>query len=143
MINFIVHIPSARDVLSYNEYICHEDGNPFNCYDLGKVESAIHSAFYPGSAPFVHGGIAKMAGALCFYLLKAHAFMDGNKRTATVIAIVFMNKHGWTLKYPSSEIDDSNALADIIDSCAASKVSKEELIEWFDTHKVLYEESES
>lgn len=110
------------------------------CYDIGKVESAIHSAFYPGSTPFVHGEIAKMAGALCFYLLKAHAFMDGNKRTATVVAIVFMNKHGWTLNCPFNEDDDSNALADIIDACAASKISKEELIQWFDTHKVLTEE---
>jgi len=66
--------------------------------------------------------------------------MDGNKRTATVVAIVFMNKHGWTLNCPFNEDDDSNALADIIDACAASKISKEELIQWFDTHKVLTEE---
>lgn len=140
MINIVIHIPASQDVLNYNEYICREDGNPFHCYDIGKVESAIHSAFYPGSAPFVHGGIAKMAGALCFYLLKAHAFMDGNKRTATVVALVFMNKHGWTLEYPSNEETDSNALSDIIDSCAASNTSKDELIGWFELHKKIFEE---
>lgn len=140
MINFIVHIPTTQDVLNYNEYICREDGNPFHCYDVGKIESAIHSAFYPGSPPFVHGGIAKMAGALCFYLLKAHAFMDGNKRTATVIAIVFLNKHGWSLKYAYNEEDNSNALADIIEDCASSNVTKEELIKWFEIHKIILED---
>lgn len=137
MINFTVYAPNADDVLNLNEYICEQDSNPFHCYGIGKVESAIHSAFYPGSAPFVHGGIAKIAGALCFYLLKSHAFMDGNKRTAAIAATVFMNKHGWDLVYPFDEEQDTNALADIIDSCAASRITKEQLIEWFENHKMV------
>jgi death-on-curing protein len=140
MINFTVYEPIAEDVLELNAYICAEDSNPFHCYGIGKVESAIHSAFYPGSAPFVHGGIAKIAGALCFYLLKSHAFMDGNKRTAAIAATLFMNKHGWDLVYPFDVEQDTNALADIIDSCAASKVDKEQLIEWFENHKRVLED---
>lgn len=140
MISLVVHAPSANDILNLNEYICNEDSNPFHCFDIGKVESAIHSAFYPGSPPFVHGGIAKISGALCFYLLKAHAFMDGNKRTAAIASLVFMNKHGWDLEYPFNEDQDSNALADIIEACAASIVTKEKLIDWFETHKKILEE---
>lgn len=140
MINFTVYAPIAEDVLELNAYICVEDSNPFHCYGIGKVESAIHSAFYPGSAPFVHGGIAKIAGALCFYLLKSHAFMDGNKRTAAITATLFMNKHGWDLVYPFDVEQDTNALADIIDSCAASKIDKEQLIEWFENHKKVLDD---
>lgn len=44
-----------------------------------KVESAVSSAFYSGSYPFAHGGIGRVAGALCFYLDKCHAFFDGKK----------------------------------------------------------------
>jgi len=36
MINFVVHVPSAHDVLNYNEYICREDGNPFIATILAK-----------------------------------------------------------------------------------------------------------
>lgn len=140
MINFTVYAPKAEDILNLNEYICAQDSNPFHCYGIGKVESAIHSAFYPGVAPFVHGGIAKIAGALCFYLLKSHAFMDGNKRTAAIAATIFLNKHGWDLVYPFDVEQDTNALADIIDSCAASKINKEQLIDWFENHKKVLEE---
>jgi hypothetical protein len=31
----------------------------------------------------------------------------------------------------------SNALAEIIDACAASRIGKDELIDWFDTHKAI------
>ena len=61
-----------------------------------------------------------IAGALCFYLLKSHAFMDGNKRTAAITATLFMNKHGWDLVYSFDVEQDTNNLADIIDRCAAS-----------------------
>jgi hypothetical protein len=33
-------------------------GPDYHCYDLGTIESALHSAFYPGSYPFAQGGIA-------------------------------------------------------------------------------------
>ena len=71
---------------------------------MGKVESALAAAFYPGDYPFQYGGIAKVAGAVCYFLTKAHAFFDGNKRTAGI--------------------------------AAANRLSKEELIKWFEKHKV-------
>ena len=140
MINYVVHLPKAADVLALNKMICDKNAHPHHCFEIGKVESAIHSAFYPGEPPFVHGGIARIAGALCFYLLKAHAFMDGNKRSAMITAVVFMNKHGWDLQYSYDEIADTNALFDIIDGCAANVYSKEHLIEWFEIHKIVCEE---
>ena len=74
-----VFIPSENLIIETNKYICSEGSNPHHCYDVGKLESAIHSAFYPGSYPFAAGGLAKIAGALCFYLVKGHPFMDGKK----------------------------------------------------------------
>jgi death-on-curing protein len=100
----------------------------------------LHTAFYPGSYPFNAGGVAKIAGALCFYLVKTHAFMDGNKRTGALTAIKFMNLNDWDLNYANQEENGRTALANIIEKCAASEVSKDELIEWFDQHKVRFEE---
>lgn len=139
MINIVVHLPISTDIIRLNVLICEENGHPHHCFEIGKIESALHSAFYPGTPPFAHGGIARLAGALCFYLLKAHAFMDGNKRTAMITAIAFMNKHGWDLQYPYDELQDTNALFDIIDGCAANKFTKEQIVEWFDVHKVILE----
>jgi adenine deaminase len=74
--------------------ICEEQSNPHAVIREGGIDSAIHSAFYPGLPPFQHGGIAKLAGALCYYLTKAHAFMDGNKRTAALVAVSFSSSYG-------------------------------------------------
>lgn len=131
-----VKIPTVAQVIAANKYICEEQDNPFGVRDQGKVESALHTAFYPGSYPFSAGGIAKIAGALCFYIVQAHAFIDGNKRTGALVAITFMNINGWDLSYLEEEEIGKSALANIIEKCAASKLEKEELIEWFDLHKI-------
>jgi death-on-curing protein len=90
----VVFLPTSEAVLAVNKYICEQGGNPAHCFDVGKIESAISIAFYPGTYPFAYGGLAKVAGALCFYLVKSHAFMDGNKRTGALVAITFLNQHG-------------------------------------------------
>ena len=131
-----VFVPTAAQIVGANRYICAQDGNPHHCYGIGKIESAIHSAFYPGSYPFAAGGIACVAGALCFYLVKSHAFIDGNKRVGALAAIVFLNENGWDLKYPMNTDTGLNALAEIIEGCAAGTVTKEQLMDWFDNHKV-------
>ncbi|PIS11938.1 MAG: hypothetical protein COT73_01130 [Bdellovibrio sp. CG10_big_fil_rev_8_21_14_0_10_47_8] len=131
----VIFIPTASAIAEVNKLVCREGGTPHHCNDIGKVESAISTAFYPGVYPFAHGGLAKVAGALCFYLVKSHAFVDGNKRTGALAAITFLNQHGMDLSYPLDEKRDMNALADIIESCAAGNVTKDELIEWFDRHK--------
>ncbi|MHB8484042.1 MAG: type II toxin-antitoxin system death-on-curing family toxin [Nitrospiria bacterium] len=132
-----IYIPTADAIIAINKLVCQEGGNPHYCHDKGKIESAINSAFYPGSFPFAQGGIVKVAAALCFYLIKDHPFMDGNKRTGALTAITFLNQHGWDLKYPLNKKTNFNGLAEVIESCAAGKLCKEELMEWFENHKVL------
>ena len=40
------------------------------------------------------------AGAMSYNLANAHAFYDGNKRTALIASLVFMEANGWELLYP-------------------------------------------
>ena len=130
-----IKVPTVEQIIAANKHICEEQGNPFSLLDRGKIESALHTAFYPGSYPFSAGGIAKIAGALCFYLVKAHAFLDGNKRVGALTAVTFMNANGQDLIYPKKEKNKKSAFANTIEKCAASELTKEELIEWFDLHK--------
>ena len=134
--------PTVGGVIKINEYVCREGGNPHRLLAgaSGKVESALHSAFYPGTAPFVHGGVAGIAGALTFYLTQAHAFQDGNKRTAAITGSTFMEMNGWELKYAIDEKTGRNDFAEIILKCASGKASKDEVIKWFEDHKVKAKE---
>lgn len=131
-----IKLINASQVISFNERICKAGGNPLHCYGAGKIESALHSAFYPGTPPFQHGKIATIAGALCYYLIQAHAFADGNKRTAVVASTVFLALNGLKLVYAIDAQHEYNALAEIVEKCGASQVSKEEMMSWFDAHKV-------
>lgn len=132
--------PTLEAVIELNKIVCEAGGNPHQFLNSGVIESAIASAFYPGSYPFAHGGLAKVAGALCFYIVKSHAFLDGNKRTGALTAIVFLNMNGLDLKYPLDKEKDINGLAEIIEGCADSSVEKDKLKDWFDRHKVYLDE---
>jgi death-on-curing protein len=130
----IVQTITAETVVAINKLICTDGDNRYQCHGIGKVESALHSAFFPGGYPFQHGGIGHIAGALCFYLTQAHAFYDGNKRTALIASLTFLDLNGWDLKYPMN-VDGKTAIADVIERCADGKVTKDEMITWFDRHK--------
>jgi death-on-curing protein len=130
-------IPSVENVIQTNVFVCQENDQQSTLLDKGKVESALSTAFYPGSEPFQNGGVAKIAGALCFYLVKAHAFLDGNKRTATLSAILFMNVNGWDLSYPENDEQEFSELAKIIILVTSNEILKDELIEWFELHKIV------
>lgn len=131
-----IFIPTAEAVVGLNKFLCEKGGNPHHCQEIGKVESAISTAFYPGSFPFAHGDIVAVAGALCFYLVKSHAFVDGNKRTGALTSIVFLNQQGLDLDYKETKAGVSNELAEVIEACAASLVTIDQLKNWFETHKV-------
>jgi death on curing protein len=132
-------IPTVESIVRTNKFCSDMNGQHSVLLNKGKIESALHTAFYPGSEPFQNGGIAKLAGALCFYLTKAHAFQDGNKRTATYAAILFMQSNGWDLQFADNDEEEFSDLAKIILKATASKITKEELMEWFDSHKVRIE----
>jgi len=51
-------VPTAEQIVLINKLVCEKGGNPHHCNEIGKVESAIYTAFYPGQYPFEAGGIA-------------------------------------------------------------------------------------
>lgn len=135
-------IPSVEQIIEVNKYVCSENKQASQLLDKGKLESALSTAFYPGSEPFLNGGVARIAGAMCFYLTKAHAFLDGNKRTAALSATLFMNANGLDLNYPENDEEHFSELTEIVNKASASELTKLELVEWFELHKVAFIESE-
>lgn len=133
-------VPSVESIIRTNKFCSDMNGQQSVLLNRGKIESALHTAFYPGSEPYQNGGIAKLAGALCFYLTKAHAFQDGNKRTATYAAVIFMQTNGWDLQFVDNDEEEFTDLTKIVLKATASEITKEELMEWFENHKVRIED---
>lgn len=130
-----IKLLALDDTLEINRVICANVKQQSVCMDKGKIESALGAAFYPGDHPFRYGGIAKVAGALCYFLIKAHAFMDGNKRTAAMASSLLLDLNGYDLIYPLKIKTGVTAFTDVIEKAASSQITKEKLIEWFDQHK--------
>ncbi|MBY6141161.1 type II toxin-antitoxin system death-on-curing family toxin [Leisingera daeponensis] len=49
-------------------------------------------------AAYSDAGVAEVAAAYAFGLAKAHAFVDGNKRTAFVTAVTFLRLNGYQFR---------------------------------------------
>jgi death on curing protein len=128
----MIKLLDAEQIIAINKKICLAFGNPHHCFETGKIESALNSAYYPGLPPFQYGGIPKIAAVMSFFLVKTHAFVDGNKRTGALASTIFMDLNGYSLRY----VETPDAFFDIINGCAAGHISKEEIMEWYDIHKV-------
>jgi death-on-curing protein len=93
--------------------------------DLSAVESALARPeqldHYGNPKP----DAADLAAAYAFGLVRNHGFSDGNKRTAWVIARVFLADNGFKLQF--SSIDAIR----VMETAAAGSLTEQELAEWF------------
>jgi death-on-curing protein len=91
--------------------------------DPGLVESALASAkniFY-----YAQGDVFDVAADYAFHLAESQAFIDGNKRTAVVAALVFLARNGVYVQPATWEL--YSAMIDV----AEKKKNKADLAELF------------
>lgn len=93
---------TAEQVIRINEV----EVGPNLLADFGLVDAAVQrpmqSAFGQDAYPSIHD----KAAALFHSLVKNHAFIDGNKRTAVVALGVFLRLNGWKLAAEQGQIVD-------------------------------------
>jgi death-on-curing protein len=79
-----------------------EHGGSEGIRDRGLIESALASAkntFY-----YANGDLFDVAASYAFHLAESQAFIDGNKRTAVVGALVFLARNGAYAQPPRWEL---------------------------------------
>jgi death-on-curing protein len=70
--------------------------------DMGMLESAIGQPQTSFGGAYAHDGLFEMAGAYLFHVARNHPFVDGNKRTALLAAVVFLDINGITIERESA-----------------------------------------
>jgi death-on-curing protein len=70
--------------------------------EAGLVESALASA--RNTCNYGHGALFDVAATYAFHLAESHAFLDGNKRTGVVAALVFLARNGVYAAPPKWEL---------------------------------------
>jgi death-on-curing protein len=91
--------------------------------DAGMIESAM--ARPVNIAAYGDPDAAALAAAYGYSLAKNHGFLDGNKRTAWVVARLFLSLHGYRLSFDKTEV------VALVENLAGSTISEEEFAEWF------------
>lgn len=100
-----------------------EHGGPDGVRDPGAVESAL--ARPRNLAAYGAPDAADLAAAYAYGLARNHGFADGNKRTAWVVARVFLADNGYRLSF-----DPVDAVR-TVEALAAGALSESELAAWF------------
>ena len=109
--------------LAVHERQLAEHGGGIGTRDAGLLESALAR---PINA-WLYGDpdLASLAAAYALGLARNHPFVDGNKRTAWVLARLFLRLNGVTLRF-----DQMDAIR-IMLALAAGELGEDELADWF------------
>jgi death-on-curing protein len=100
-----------------------EHGGPSGLRDPGALESALARPKY--LAAYGDPDAASLAAAYAFGIARNHAFIDGNKRSAWVIARLFLSANAVAFSFQREE-----AIATML-ALAAGELTEDELADWF------------
>jgi death-on-curing protein len=89
--------------------------------DLGLMKSALGMPETTFEGEFLHGTLFEKAAAYLFHIARNHPFVDGNKRTALMCALVFLGLNGQHLEACPK------VLFELVDGVAAGSVEKAEV----------------
>lgn len=112
-----------RDVEAFHATQIAEFGGLAGLRDAGALESALARPrnLVAYGKPSVH----ELAAAYAFGIARNHPFVDGNKRTAFVASVVFLETNGWSFR--ASEEDVVVTFLGL----AAGGLTQDRLAKWF------------
>jgi len=116
---------TLTEVMAIHQNQIDNYGGSLGVRDKGMLEAAMAQPESSFAGSYLHPDIYSMAGAYLYHIAMNHPFVDGNKRVATVSALVF-------LEFNDYELDvNEGLLEETVLQVASSKLSKDELIEFF------------
>ena len=116
---------SVEDVLLLHADTMAHEGGGEGVRDVGLLDAATIMPRQSFGGQYVHQGLAAMAAAYLFHIVRGHPFIDGNKRVGALAALVFLDVNGAT-KLPRARDLERATMA-----VAAGELGKSELLQWF------------
>lgn len=121
---------TLEDILAIHIDQVSRYGGDASIRDMGLLESAIAQPQAMFGDTHLHAFPFEMAAAYLFHLVMNHPFADGNKRTGTVAALIFLDWH---------EIEihaDEGELADLTLGVTSGSLAKPDVAKWLEEHHV-------
>ena len=101
--NAIPRFLSVQEIFELHERLVERFGGSHGLRDLGMLESAVAMPQAGFGEAYLHEDIFEMAAAYLFHIVMNHPFIDGNKRTGTHAALVFLADNGYAVTLSQDE----------------------------------------
>ncbi|MDP3703535.1 MAG: type II toxin-antitoxin system death-on-curing family toxin [Candidatus Omnitrophota bacterium] len=118
---------TLAEVINFHADQIHRYGGSLGVRDLGLLESALAQPSASFGGEWLHRDLFEMAAAYAYHICQNHPFIDGNKRTALVCALVFLELNHVGL------LDPTGRLKDAMLRVAAGQMNKDALATLFRT----------
>ena len=116
---------SLAEVLEiHQDQVTRYGGDP-GIRDLNGIKSALGMPAATFGGEILHPDIIAMAAAYLFHITGNHPFVDGNKRTGTVTALVFLDLNEYELSAPEDD------LTYMVMAVASGQLDKDEVTRFF------------
>jgi death-on-curing protein len=119
---------SVEDILELHADQVTLYGGGHGVRDLGLLESAVAQPQAMFGGNYLHQDVFEMAAAYLFHLVQNHPFLDGNKRTGAVAALVFLDFNGIEIDAPKG------SLYELTIAVATGEANKDQIAEYFRSH---------
>ncbi len=96
--------------------------------ELGLLQSALAMPAAGFRGRFLHNDLFEMAAAYLFHIARNHPFVDGNKRTGAVCALVFLELNDIEINASEDE------LVELVTAVAEGRAEKEAADAFFRRH---------
>jgi death-on-curing protein len=113
-------------VLAIHDAQLAEHGGRAGMPDLGPLRAALARPM--NRAAYEAADAATLAAAYCFAIARDHPFVDGNKRTALVVAELFLLDNGFELI-----ANDADTLASVLD-LSEGTLAEDAFARWLRAH---------
>jgi len=110
-------------VFAIHDWQIAEHGGLDGIRDAGAIESALNKP--KNLALYEKPDVPDLAAAYAFGLVRNHGFYDGNKRTAWVVARLFLADNGYRLNFDPIEA------VRLVETLAAGKMDEDQFADWF------------
>lgn len=114
---------TVEDVLQIHDEQLAAYGGAGGIRDQALLESAVATPQASFGEAYLHEDLAHMAAAYAFHIAQNQPFLDGNKRTGLVAALVFLDLNGVTV------LDAEEKLYDAMIAIAERRMDKDGLAE--------------
>lgn len=120
---------ASAEVIRINKDQINRYGGLLGVRDLNLLESALANPMATFEGQFLHGDIFQMAGAYAYSIIKNHPFLDGNKRTGLITALLFLACNGYL-------IEESDALYNMAVKVADGTCFQDEVAQFFKNNAI-------